>query len=52
MWYFINIVMFQLIIHRNSKNDGFESLHEYISPKILPKEYGGIAGSIHDMRGR
>jgi hypothetical protein len=41
----------QLVIHRDGHLKGYDSLHEYISPKILPKEYGGEAGSILDMWG-
>jgi len=41
----------QLIVHRDGKTRGYESLHAHISPKILPKEYGGEAGSIFDLWG-
>lgn len=39
----------RLIVHRDAYLQGYDSLHEYIPPKILPKEYGGEAGSILDM---
>ena len=42
----------QLIVHRDGNTKGYESLHAHISPKILPTEYGGEAGSILDMWGK
>ena len=42
----------QLIVHRDGYTKGYDSLHAHISPKILPKEYGGEAGSILDMWGK
>ncbi|PNF22552.1 hypothetical protein B7P43_G13681 [Cryptotermes secundus] len=39
----------RLIVHRDGYLKGYDSLHEYIPPKILPREYGGEAGSILDM---
>jgi len=42
----------QVIVHRDGKTKGYDSLHAHISPKILPTEYGGEAGSILDMWGK
>jgi hypothetical protein len=42
----------QLIVHRDGNTKGYESLHAHISPKILPIEYGGEAGSILAMWGK
>ena len=42
----------QLIVHRNGNTNGYESLHAYVTPEILPTEYGGEAGSILDMWGK
>ena len=29
-------------------HDSVESLHEYVDKKILPREYGGIAGKLNN----
>jgi hypothetical protein len=42
----------QFLVHRDGYLKGYDSLHEHITPKILPKEYGGEAGSISDMWGK
>lgn len=39
----------RFLVHRDGYLNGYDSLHEHITPKILPKEYGGEAGSISDM---
>ncbi|XP_069698960.1 alpha-tocopherol transfer protein-like [Periplaneta americana] len=39
----------RLITHRENIAKGYDSLHKYVSPKLLPREYGGEAGSITDM---